>query len=187
MQCPQCSAAVEAGRVYCSALCRNRARRSRENKDRVGTCRVCSSEFTYRSRHIRAVCDECLKPIVTEPPKPEPEVVAVRPVQVYFLLGRLTQRLKVGISSQFDLRLKGMQNQNFDDITVLGLLPGDEALEREIHRELGSFHSHNEFFDYTDEVKAVVDKYLHPEGTLEGDPVSSEAGSAPRHSEHTTC
>jgi hypothetical protein len=101
-------------------------------------------------------------------------------MHLYFILGEKTRRLKVGVSTNFDQRLHGMRRQNFDDIIVLGTIPGDEALEREIHKELESFHTHNEFFDYTDEVKAVVDKYLHPEGTLEGDPVSFEAGVPPQ-------
>jgi hypothetical protein len=46
---------------------------------------------------------------------------------------------------------------------VLGVIPGDEALEREIHQEPADYHGHREFFDYTPEVAMIVDKYLHPE------------------------
>jgi hypothetical protein len=79
---------------------------------------------------------------------------------IYFLLGQLTQRLKVGISTHFDKRLDHIRGHSFDDIIVLGIIPGDEQLEREIHTELAEYHTHNEFFDYTDEVKKIVDKYL---------------------------
>jgi hypothetical protein len=82
---------------------------------------------------------------------------------IYFLRGLLTNRLKVGISTHFDKRLDHIRGHNFDDVEVLGIIPGDEALEREIHAELSEWHNHHEFFDYTPESAAIVDKYLHPE------------------------
>jgi hypothetical protein len=83
-------------------------------------------------------------------------------LRIYFLLGTFTRRLKVGISSNFDFRLDGMRRQNFDDIVVLGLLPGDTDMERQIHEELADYHQW-EFFEWNDEVKKVVDRYLFPE------------------------
>jgi Meiotically up-regulated gene 113 len=79
---------------------------------------------------------------------------------IYFLLGRLTNRLKVGISGDFAKRLDGMRRQNFDDIIVLGTIPGDVDLEQDIHEELKSSRSHYEFYSYDSETKAVVDRYL---------------------------
>jgi len=79
---------------------------------------------------------------------------------IYFLLGRLTQRLKVGISGDFTKRLDGMRRQNFDDIEVLGTIIGDLDLEQSIHAELEGFRTHYEFYDYCPEVKAVVARYL---------------------------
>jgi hypothetical protein len=83
--------------------------------------------------------------------------------RIYFVLGVKSQRVKVGVSTHFDHRLSQLTAQGPDDLVVLGTIPGDEELEREIHTELSEYHSHFEWFDYTPEVAEAIDKYLHPE------------------------
>lgn len=93
--------------------------------------------------------------------------------RIYFVLGQKSQRVKVGVSTHFDHRLGQLRAQGPDDLVVLGTIPGDEALESEIHAEMGEWHSHFEWFDYTSESAAIIDKYLHPDaGILEGVPDS---------------
>jgi hypothetical protein len=60
-----------------------------------------------------------------------------------------------------------MHRQGFDDLTVLGVIPGDYALEQAIHAELEPYNIHHELFDYRpDAVKELVARYLHPMETL---------------------
>lgn len=57
-----------------------------------------------------------------------------------------------------------MRRAAFDDLTVLGVIPGDYELEQAIHAELEPYNIHHEFFDYrADAVKELVARYLHPE------------------------
>jgi len=86
---------------------------------------------------------------------------------IYFVLANQTQRLKVGISGQLDTRIDHMRRAAFDDLTVLGVIPGDYELEQAIHAEIEPYNIHHEFFDYrADAVKELVERYLYPIETL---------------------
>ena len=79
---------------------------------------------------------------------------------IYFFLGRETKKLKVGITGYLDNRLSATRRGNFDEVEVLGTIPGDYNREQEIHAELEPYRSHYEFYNYTPEVKLIVERLI---------------------------
>ena len=79
---------------------------------------------------------------------------------IYFFLGRETKKLKVGVTDFLDNRLSATRRGNFDEVEVLGTIPGDYNREQEIHAELEPYRSHYEFYNYTPEVKLIVERLI---------------------------
>jgi hypothetical protein len=93
---------------------------------------------------------------------------------VYFILARLTNRIKIGVANNVDSRYNYLRRDNADDLELLGSVVGDEDLETEIHAQIESYRAHNEWFDANQEVRLLVDRYLHPEAVYDSLSVSEQ-------------
>lgn len=92
---------------------------------------------------------------------------------VYFISGGAY--IKIGTSINFKSRLASLQTSTVDDLIVLGTIPGDADLEREIHSKLQKHRKRGEWFLDCAEVRshiielcgrdvfAVVEKEPEPE------------------------
>jgi len=82
---------------------------------------------------------------------------------VYFILASCSscghQMLKVGKADNVDQRFHFLRRENAPELTLIGLIPGDEELEREIHAELGE-PIHNEWFQFDESAQEIVNHYL---------------------------
>lgn len=86
---------------------------------------------------------------------------------VYFILARLTNRIKIGVASNVDGRYNYLRRDNADDLQLLGSIHGGESLEEEIHAQIESYRAHNEWFEASQEVRMLVDRYLRPDAVYE--------------------
>lgn len=159
---------------FCSLECRRIKHPPKPPKLKVHTCARCNKEFSslhssqkYCSLECRScpkperTCHRCSKTFVGSNWKYCSKACATGQQSIiYFILGTHTRRLKVGLSTQFHKRLDGLRRSNWDDLEVLGTIPGDFEEEQAIHKELESHRTHYEFYDYAPEVKSVVDRYL---------------------------
>src|SRR2546430_15406501 len=82
---------------------------------------------------------------------------------VYFIHARLSNRLKCGKADNVRTRFNYLLRENADDLTLLGSISGDEEVEREIHAELDAVAEriHNEFWDFNQGARQVIDRYLY--------------------------
>jgi len=82
---------------------------------------------------------------------------------VYFITSRCSscghQLLKVGKADNVDQRFHFLRRENAPELTLIGLIPGDEQLEREIHAELGE-PIHNEWFPFDEAAQEIVNRYI---------------------------
>lgn len=123
------------GQEYCTRECRPK------KEAPAGQCPRCSKSF--RSRGNKQYCS---KKCSSGPQS-----------TIYFFLGRETKKLKVGVTNYLDNRVSATRRGNFDEVDVLGTIPGDYNREQEIHAGLEPYRSHYEFYNYTPEVKLIVD------------------------------
>jgi len=65
--------------------------------------------------------------------------------------------VKVGISKDPQKRLTAIQLSSPIKLTVLGYIPGNEAIEKKIHHHLKKHHSRGEWFKYNWEVHEFID------------------------------
>lgn len=81
---------------------------------------------------------------------------------VYFLLHEATQQLKVGFSKDWNKRVKTHRSSTPGLLSLLGIMSGDQQLERCVHEELRPYRvpGHREWFFYADEVKQYVETIL---------------------------
>jgi T5orf172 domain len=98
---------------------------------------------------------------------------------VYFITSRCSscghQLLKVGKADNVDQRFHFLRRENAPELTLIGSIPGDEELEREIHAELGE-SMHNEWFPYDEVAQEIVSRYLQesmqlPEFSSQSEPI----------------
>ena len=69
-------------------------------------------------------------------------------------------RFKIGFSSDFQSRLAALQAVNGGELELLGTIPGDIPLEREMQRRFRRWHIHGEWFAGTDEALSELGRVL---------------------------
>lgn len=126
------------GQTYCTRECRPK----KEAQPRQ--CPRCAKMFKSRTNK-----QYCSKKCSSGPQS-----------TIYFFLGRETKKLKVGVTNFLDNRLSATRRGNFDEVEMLGVIPGDYNREQEIHGELEPYRSHYEFYNYTPEAKLIVDRLI---------------------------
>lgn len=82
-----------------------------------------------------------------------------RPV-VYFIQGKLTQRIKIGATQGLiDERIKSLQTGSPDELVFLGAYLGEEFTENELHDFFSEARLHGEWFEPTIAIKQFILKY----------------------------
>lgn len=81
---------------------------------------------------------------------------------VYFFRGRETQRVKIGFTSNsvWD-RLASCQTGSPDPLEMMGIVEAPLAVERELHKMLEQYHSHNEWFNGTSALFQFIHQISH--------------------------
>jgi len=85
---------------------------------------------------------------------------------VYFILGKLTRRIKIGYSKhsgEVDTRFHYLRRDNSDDLELLGRIDGEIADEQALHAEVEHYRAHNEWFMAEPEVISLVARELSVE------------------------
>lgn len=65
---------------------------------------------------------------------------------VYFVLAEGTNRVKIGVSDEFDRRIQSLQSQSAIPLKVLGTIPGDRSVEQRLHKKFAALRLHGEWF-----------------------------------------
>lgn len=78
---------------------------------------------------------------------------------VYLIHSKENNTVKIGNSSDPKKRLKQLQTGNNNTLTLIGLIKGDQSLERSIHKMFGDKRIKGEWFTYTKEIEDFFDTY----------------------------
>lgn len=101
---------------------------------------------------------------------------------VYFIRFDRTKRLKIGYTTKLGARLKTIENAGGERGELCALLLGTLALEQRAHHSFRQWRLKGEWFDYTPECAAHVERFRTEYGpssdTLQGKLIASVVGSA---------
>jgi hypothetical protein len=86
---------------------------------------------------------------------------------IYFIQGKCGGAIKIGFSIKPEERLKALQTGYPDTLLILSMVPGSEATERAIHKELEAFRMNGEWFRPDDHVISFI-KNVQPVKKLSG-------------------
>src|ERR1051325_9826576 len=81
---------------------------------------------------------------------------------IYFIQSGEGGPIKIGISDDPDLRLRRLQTASCEQLKLLGVVPGDEAMERAYHARLAAHRIRGEWFTATDEVLSCIPEKPSP-------------------------
>lgn len=77
--------------------------------------------------------------------------------QVYFILASITNMLKIGTTEQFvGRRLRALQTGSPERLVLIATIPGDNTLERELHKRFVEYRRHGEWFEFVGELAGYV-------------------------------
>jgi hypothetical protein len=68
---------------------------------------------------------------------------------VYFLQNERTLAIKVGFTTNVKGRVRTLRTASPDRLRLLGVVPGDQGVERQVHRNLAAHRLAGEWFDGT--------------------------------------
>jgi hypothetical protein len=77
---------------------------------------------------------------------------------VYFIEAIGLSRVKIGYSENPESRLRQLLTGSPVSLKIFATMPGDQIMEKEIHSRFQHLKVENEWFHFTDEIKAYVDK-----------------------------
>ena len=78
---------------------------------------------------------------------------------VYFIYAMLPNVVKIGISNCIEGRIDALQCLSPVPLEIIGAIPkGGSKLERKLHKRFKHLRSHGEWFHYTEELKAYIEK-----------------------------
>lgn len=75
---------------------------------------------------------------------------------VYFIQSGAAGPIKIGVTSNVALRLKGLQTGSATELRLLGVVPTDRFSEESLHLRFASLRLHGEWFTATVELLAFV-------------------------------
>lgn len=75
---------------------------------------------------------------------------------IYFIRDPLARRVKIGFAKDPWNRLRNIQTGCSTDLELAGVMPGEAADERVLHRQFASYHVRGEWFAETGELAAYV-------------------------------
>lgn len=73
---------------------------------------------------------------------------------VYFISGGT--HIKIGTTGNLNVRLHALQTSSMDELSLLGSIPGDAAVERKIHTQLAKYRGKGEWFLDCSEVRSAI-------------------------------
>lgn len=77
---------------------------------------------------------------------------------VYFIEAVGLSRVKIGFSEDPESRLKQLSTGSPVTLKIFAKMPGNQPMEKEIHARFLHLKVENEWFHFTDEIKAYVEK-----------------------------
>jgi hypothetical protein len=77
-------------------------------------------------------------------------------VYVYFIRGKITNRIKIGSSANVNRRLYDLSTSSPDDLELLGVLVDNGNTENEIHDKFKKFRLHGEWFEADESILTFV-------------------------------
>lgn len=83
-------------------------------------------------------------------------VVEKVPQIVYFALAEGTDRVKIGRTNNIKRRLKDLQTGCPVPLKVIYELPGDNSLEKELHKRFSHLWIDYEWFQFAEEMKVFL-------------------------------
>ena len=90
---------------------------------------------------------------------PEEYVKEKKPDFVYFILDKQNDHIKIGVSNDVEKRLENLRKQRgAGELTLVCLLEGGYELEKELHERFHEFRLYGEYFQYSEQIKAFIDK-----------------------------
>ncbi len=86
------------------------------------------------------------------------ERAAARCQDVYFIRNTHNGNVKIGITADVSRRLKQLQgNYDPEALIVIGVIPqGGIDVERELHARFAQYRLHGEWFEWNEEIEAVI-------------------------------
>jgi len=101
-----------------------------------------------------------------------PDLLFGEPIRrrVYAVFAEQLCLVKIGIAEDVNTRLRMLRTGSADILHLVASIPGDEALERELHAKFKAHHAHREWFRVGPEVAAFLvehgDSSLMPAGLI---------------------
>jgi hypothetical protein len=75
---------------------------------------------------------------------------------VYFITPIHSRRVKIGVTTNVEKRLKALQTGHHAKLAVLLIIPGDSIAERSLHNRFKKDHELGEWFVLSDAIKAFI-------------------------------
>lgn len=101
---------------------------------------------------------------------------------IYFIRFDRTKRLKIGYTTKLGSRLRTIENAGGERGQLCALLVGSLSLENDAHRSFRKWRLKGEWFDYTPECAAHIERFRTEYGpsseTLQGKLIASVVGTA---------
>lgn len=85
-------------------------------------------------------------------------------IRLYFIQGKLSGRVKIGISFDPPGRLAALQIGSGEELVLLGHVSGSKEDERNIHETFKRYRIHGEWFECIDGLKDFIDSVLEQDG-----------------------
>ena len=76
---------------------------------------------------------------------------------VYFIRAERSGLIKIGSAANPQERLRSLQTGSPEPLSIVGVKPGGERLERALHAKFADFRSHGEWFHPSDELLAEME------------------------------
>lgn len=75
---------------------------------------------------------------------------------IYFIRAGDNGPIKIGITKEITGRVKGLQTAHYEDLQIVGVMPGDRNLETTLHNKFSQHHIRGEWFQPAEEILTFV-------------------------------
>lgn len=95
---------------------------------------------------------------------------------VYFI--QAGRSIKIGLATNVKARMAELQTGNHEELQLLGFIPGDRCLERQLHRRFSEFRIRGEWFSDCDAIRGFIysssAEDFHPKNNVVYFPIGTE-------------
>lgn len=74
---------------------------------------------------------------------------------IYFLQAE-SGPVKIGIARSPKDRLRQVQTHTHEEVRLIGVMPGNFKIERELHKRFRAFHIRGEWFNFSEEIQKLI-------------------------------